>query len=251
MNFAGKNVLITGASRGIGKATAIAFANQGAHVALNYRANDAAAEETLGMLAGSGHHLLKADVSTSEGCQELMAQFARTFSRLDVLVNNAAIAVQHPLDETDFDTWVGVWDATLDTNVRSVANMCFLGAKLMKATGGGSIVNVSSRGAFRGEPDMPAYGASKAAVNALSQSLARKLAQDSISVMVVAPGFTVTEMGVAGLTDERKKELTDQSPFKRMAEPEEVAHSILFLASPGAAYNSGAILDINGASHLR
>jgi NAD(P)-dependent dehydrogenase (short-subunit alcohol dehydrogenase family) len=121
----------------------------------------------------------------------------------------------------------------------------------MMKTGGGHIVSVSSRGAFRGEPTKPAYGASKAALNSMSQSLAKKLAPNHIYVGVVAPGFTETEMAKETLTPAERENLLRESPFKRMAQPEEVAHAILFLASSEAAYSSGTIIDVNGASYLR
>lgn len=121
----------------------------------------------------------------------------------------------------------------------------------MKQNGGGKIINISSRGAFRGEPGQPAYGASKAGLNALSQSLAKALTEDNISVFAVAPGFTKTDMGLNSITEEEKDKLVQESPFKRMAEPEEVAHAIVYFAQPGSEYSTVAILDVNGASYLR
>jgi NAD(P)-dependent dehydrogenase (short-subunit alcohol dehydrogenase family) len=118
-------------------------------------------------------------------------------------------------------------------------------------SGGGRIINVSSRGSFRGEPTKPAYGASKAALNAMGQSLAKRLAPHQIYVGTVAPGFTETDMGAVTLTPIERENLLRESPFKRMAQPEEVAHAILFLASKEAAYCSGTIIDVNGASYLR
>ena len=119
------------------------------------------------------------------------------------------------------------------------------------ASGGGRIVNVSSRGAFRGEPDAPAYGASKAGLNALSQSLAQKLAPHRIFVGVVAPGFVETDMTTTHLAGEGGRAIRAQSPLNRVAKPEEVAHAALFLASEGAEFTTGTIIDVNGASYLR
>jgi len=121
----------------------------------------------------------------------------------------------------------------------------------MMEAGGGRIVNVSSRGAFRGEPESPAYGASKAGLNALSQSLAQKLAPHNIFVGVVAPGFVETDMAAAHLEGERGQAIRAQSPLNRVAKPEEVAHVVLFLASEGAEFTTGTIIDVNGASYLR
>lgn len=251
MDFTGKNVLITGASRGIGKATAMAFAKKGAKVGINYRSNDEVAQQTLAALPGNGHHLFKRDISQKAETETLIDDFVKIYDHLDVLVNNAGISIFHEIDKVDFDHWTHAWEKTFETNLFAVANLCYWGAKAMMKTGGGHIVSVSSRGAFRGEPTKPAYGASKAALNSMSQSLAKKLAPHNIYVGVVAPGFTETEMAKETLTPVERENLLRESPFKRMAQPEEVAHAILFLASPGAAYSSGTIIDVNGASYFR
>ena len=172
--------------------------------------------------------------------------------RIDILVNNAAIYEDHPLADVDYETWQASWRATIDTNVLGAANMSYCAARHMIAQGGGGrIVNVSSRGAFRGEPTGPAYGASKAALNSMSQSLAKYLAPYNISVAVAAPGFVETDMARNALAGESGREIRGQSPFNRVAKPEEVAYAVLFLASEGAEFMTGAIIDINGASYLR
>lgn len=251
MNFKNKIVLITGGSRGIGKATALAFAKAGATLAVNYKSNELSAKDTLGQLEGNGHQLFQYNISEKEEQQALIKAVVEAYGRLDILVNNAGISIPHDIEEVDFDTWATAWQGTLTTNLLAPANLCYLAAKQMMQTGGGHIVNVSSRGAFRGEPTKPAYGASKAALNALSQSLAKRLAPHKIYVGAVAPGFTETDMGAKTLTPTERENLLRESPFKRMAQPEEVAHAILFLASDGAAYSSGTIIDVNGASYLR
>jgi len=251
MDFTGKNVLVTGASRGIGKATAMAFAKKGAKVGVNYRSNDKVAQQTLVELPGKGHHLFKRDISQKAETQALIDDFIKTYDQLDILVNNAGISIFHEIDKVDFEHWTNAWEKTFETNLFAAANLCYWGAKAMMKTGGGHIVSVSSRGAFRGEPTKPAYGASKAALNSMSQSLAKKLAPHHIYVGAVAPGFTETEMAKETLTPAERENLLRESPFKRMAQPEEVAHAILFLASSEAAYSSGTIIDVNGASYLR
>lgn len=251
MNFKNKKVLITGASRGIGKATALAFAKKGATVGINFRSNVEEAQKTLNELPGSGHQLFQADVSEKENCQPLIDAFVKTYGQLDVLVNNAGISIFHELDKVDFDHWTNAWENTFKTNLFAAANMTYCAAQTMMKTGGGRIVNVSSRGSFRGEPTKPAYGASKAALNSMTQSLAKKLAPHQIYLGVVAPGFTETEMAAITLTPAERENLLRESPFKRMAQPLEVAHAILFLASEGAEYSSGTIIDVNGASYLR
>jgi 3-oxoacyl-[acyl-carrier protein] reductase len=251
MEFKNKNVLITGGSKGIGRATAIAFANKGANVAINYRSDDLGAKETLSLLKKGNHILLKGDVSHEGMPETLVNDFIKKYKTLDVLINNAGVAIFHEIDKVSFEDWKDAWQTTINTNLISVANLCYWASKEMIKNDGGRIVNVSSRGAFRGEPNMPAYGSSKAGLNSLSQSLAKSLAKYNIGVGVVAPGFTDTEMAISALTDEEKESLLLESPFKRMAEPIEVAHTLLFLASKQALYTSGAIIDVNGASYLR
>ncbi|TAI47359.1 SDR family NAD(P)-dependent oxidoreductase [Flagellimonas allohymeniacidonis] len=251
MDFSNKNVLITGASRGIGKATALAFAEKGAMVGLNFRSNVTDAEKTLAELTGEGHQLFQKDISKKENTKQLVDDFITAYGRLDILVNNAGISIFHEVDKVDFDHWTHAWEDTFKTNLFAAANLSYWAAKAMMKTGGGRIVNVSSRGSFRGEPTKPAYGASKAALNAMSQSLAKKLAPHNIYIGVVAPGFTETEMAAETLTPVERENLLRESPFKRMAQPKEVAHAVLFLASEGAEYCSGTIIDVNGASYLR
>ena len=251
MDFKNKTVLITGASRGIGKATAIEFASKGAKVGINFRTRIGEAKKTLYELSGDGHRLFQADISNKEEAIMLIKEFIEEFGQIDILVNNAGIAIGHDIKNDNFETWASAWEGTLQTNLFAPAHLCFLVAQHMIKRGSGHIVNVSSRGAFRGEPNQPAYGASKAGLNALSQSLAKKLAPHNISVGVVAPGFTETDMATETLTPGDKKIMLDETPFHRMAKPEEVAHAILFLASEKALYASGTIIDVNGVSYLR
>lgn len=251
MDFKEKVVLITGASRGIGRATAIAFAKAGARIALNYKSDDESAKHTLSILEGEGHILLKADVSKPEELETLFDNLLWNYKRLDILVNNAGIGFFHPIDDMSYESWQHAWQQIIGTNLSAVANACYLAAQQMIKQKSGRIVNVSSRGAFRGEPLQPAYGASKAGVNALSQSLAKQLGKHGIFVSAVAPGFVETDMATALLTKEERIAVENDSPLKRMAKPEEVASAILYLASEESAFSTGAILDVNGASYLR
>src|SRR6185369_17005850 len=169
---------------------------------------------------------------------------------LDVLVNNAGIYEDHPPAQTGFDDWLMSWRRTLDTNLIGAANAAYCAARHMMQHGGGRIVNVTSRGAFRGEPDAPAYGASKAGMNAMSQSLAKALGPHGIYVTAVAPGWVETDMATDYLVGEGGEAIKNQSPLGRVAKPEEVAYTILFLASEGAEFLTGSIVDVNGASYL-
>jgi NAD(P)-dependent dehydrogenase (short-subunit alcohol dehydrogenase family) len=251
MDFSGKNVLVTGGSRGIGRAIARGFADRGARVAISYLANRQAADESIAALPGGPHLIVQADVADPASARRLIEEVTRSFGRLDILVNNAGVWVDHVIEEVDFEDWQDAWRRVLDTNLVGPANVSYLAARHMIELGGGRIVNVSSRGAFRGEPEGPAYGASKAGLNAMSQSLAKRLAPHNIFVGVVAPGFVDTDMAARYLDTPRGDEIRAQSPLGRVAKPEEVAFAVLFLAAEGTEFMTGAIIDVNGASYLR
>jgi 3-oxoacyl-[acyl-carrier protein] reductase len=251
MNFDGKVALVTGASRGIGRAIALEFAKRGARVAINYVANQKAAEETLATLPGSGHLTVQADIADPQAVQSMVQHVVEQMGGLNILVNNAAIYQDHPIASVDYETWQQQWQRILNANLIGVANTCYCAAQHMIKHGGGRIVSVSSRGAFRGEPDAPAYGASKAGLNALSQSLAKALGPHNIFVGVVAPGWVETEMAVDYLNGPNGDFIKNESPLRRVAKPEDVAYVVAFLASEGAEFATGSIIDVNGASYLR
>ena len=251
MDFSDKKVLITGGTRGIGLACAQAFAQAGAKLALAYRADHDAAKTALTSLSGEGHITLGGNIADTNFAKNLIEETVQTLDGLDILVNNAGIFQAQPIDTVSFDEWQASWQRTLAVNLLAPANLSYHAAQHMIERGGGRIVNVSSRGAFRGEPESPAYGASKAGLNAMSQSLAQKLAPRGIFVGVVAPGYVETDMTNEHLKSERGGAIRAQSPLNRVARPEEVAHAVLFLASEGAEFSTGAILDVNGASYLR
>lgn len=251
MDFSGKTVLVTGGTRGIGRAIAIAFANKGARLVLMFRSDQTSADETLAELEGGGHITIKADVADPSAVERAVRETIGAFGRLDIVVNNAGIGIYHPPATTNYQDWQAAWRQTIDANLLGPANICFCAAQHMIEQGGGRIVNITSRGAFRGEPTKPAYGASKAGLNSLSQSLAVALAEHKIFVGAVAPGFVNTELTADRLNGPEGEEIKAQSPFNRVAEPEDVAHAVLFLASEGAEFSTGTIIDVNGASYLR
>ena len=251
LNFSGKKIMITGASRGIGCAVAKAFAETGGIVAVNFKDNQKSASETLNALDGEGHVLIKADVSIPEEARRAVEESVSKLNGLDIVVNNAGIFEQHPVGSIDFDEWCLAWQKIIGVNLIGPANICYLASQHMMQSGGGRIVNISSRGAFRGEPDSPAYGASKAGVNAFSQSLAVALAPHNIFIGVVTPGFIETDMAANILASPAGDAIRAQSPLGRVARPEEIASAVLFLASDGAEFTTGTIIDVNGASYLR
>jgi 3-oxoacyl-[acyl-carrier protein] reductase len=251
VDFTGQGVLVTGASRGIGRAIAIRFAQHGARVAVHCHANRTAAEETCALLPGTGHIVLEADMADAEAVSRMVDDAVEGLDQLDVLVNNAGIYEAHRLAEMTYANWQAAWRRTLDVNLVGAANATFCAAQHMISRGGGRVVNVSSRGASRGEPDYPAYGASKAGLNSLGQSLAQALAPHGVYVMTVAPGFVETDMTATLLQGESGQSIRDQSPLGRAGVPDEVAYVVAFLASAGAEYTTGSIVDVNGASYLR
>jgi 3-oxoacyl-[acyl-carrier protein] reductase len=244
-------VLVTGGSRGIGEAIARAFAERGDRVAVHYRDAADAARSVRASLPGDGHLIVRADLTDPDAVRAMVDAAADGLGALDVLVNNAGIYTGHPVLGTSYEEWQAAWRATLDVNLVGAANVTWCAVRHMTAPGGGRIVNVGSRGAFRGEPTHPAYGASKAGLHAFGQSLAIALAPHGITVASVAPGYVATDMTAEELATPLGAAIRAQSPFNRVATPEEVAAAVVYLASPEAAWSSGAVLDLNGASHLR
>jgi NAD(P)-dependent dehydrogenase (short-subunit alcohol dehydrogenase family) len=244
-------VLVTGGSRGIGRAIAQAFAEQGDRVAVHWGASRDRAEQVLAELPGPGHVLVQADLSDPQAVGAMVDAAAEELGGLDVLVNNAGVFRAHPPLSTSYAEWQAAWAETLSVNLVGAANATFRAVPHLVAAGGGAVVNVSSRGAFRGEPNNPAYGASKAGLNAFAQSMALALAPQNISVTCVAPGFVQTEMAREVLDGPGGDAVRAQSPFGRVARPEEVAAAVVWLASPAARFSTGTILDVNGASYLR
>jgi 3-oxoacyl-[acyl-carrier protein] reductase len=247
----GRAILVTGAARGIGRAIAEAFAEQGDRVAVHFGRSAALAAEVLAGLPGSGHTTVQADLADPQAVRRMVDEACAALDGLDVLVNNAGIFTPHPITDVSYEQWQAAWQATLAVNLTGAANVTWCAVQHMIPRGGGRIINLSSRGAFRGEPGQPAYGASKAGLNAFGQSLARALAPHGIAVTTVAPGYVETDMAATLLAGPSGDQIREQSPFGRVARTGEIAAAVLYLASPGAEWASGTIVDLNGASYLR
>jgi len=243
--------LVTGASRGIGRAVAVELARRGVAVAVHYRRDADAARQTMSMLAAGDHRLLQADLGDASQARDLVRRTVDEAGTLDIVVNNAGIYDLHPVESSDWEHWLRVWQQTLAVNLTGPACVMYEAARSMIDRGGGRIINNSSRGASRGEPQTPAYGASKAGLNSLSQSLARALGSRGIYVYIVAPGWVETDMAASHLEGEEGDEIRAQSPLHRAARPEEIAATVRFLALDDTAYLTGCIVDANGASYLR
>jgi 3-oxoacyl-[acyl-carrier protein] reductase len=239
--------LVTGASGGIGAAICRVLASRGATVILHYRSERAAAEAQRDALPGEGHSVVQADLADPAQVLRLWQELAQR-GRIDTLVNNAGIFPDHPPLTTSYSDWTAAWQRTLSTNLLGAAYLSYCAARAMVQAGGGRIVSVSSRAAFRGEPTAPAYAASKAGLNAFSQSLAKSLASRGVYVFVVAPGWVETPRVARSVQD--KAVIADQ-PLGRVATPQEVAAVVSYCALDAPASMTGAILDVNGASYLR
>ena len=229
-----RTVLVTGGNRGIGLAIAQAFAAQGDRVALHYGRNREKAEALAAELPGDGHVAVGADLADAEQVRSMV---------------QAAAGALGAIDEASYEDWQRSWADTLGINLVGAANAAFCALPHMGR--GGRMVFVASRGAFRGEPDHPAYGASKAGMISLAQSLARRLGPRGIAVTAVAPGFVETDMAADALTGAEGDRRRAESPLGRVARPEEVAAAVRYLASPEAEMASGSVIDVNGASFLR
>ena len=246
-----RRILVTGGAGGIGAAICQAFAELGDVVAVHCGASLEAANALVASLPGTGHVVVQADLRDADAVQVMVDDTAAALGGIDVLVNNAGVFVVHQIDKVSYQEWQQAWADTLGVNLVGAANVTWCAVRHMPRDGSARIVNVGSRGAFRGEPRAPAYGASKAALGALGQSLARALGPSGVSVTTVAPGFVETEMAGASLEGEAGVVRRAESPLNRVASPAEVAGAVVYLASGQAQLVSGSILDLNGASFLR
>jgi NAD(P)-dependent dehydrogenase (short-subunit alcohol dehydrogenase family) len=247
LDLSGKVVLITGASRGIGRATAVRIAEAGARVAINYNRSEAEAQEVVREIGDERALSVHADVGNPDDVKKMIDAVVDRWERLDILVNNAAIFDLNRFEGDDYAAWRRGWQRTFDVNVFGAANAAYLAMQVMRRNGGGKIINVASRAAFRGETEFADYGASKAALVNLTRSIARACAKDNIVASCVAPGFILTEMAKDEL-EAHYDDIVNQIPLRRVGSVDDVASAILFLASPMADYLNGVTIDINGGS---
>ena len=251
IRFDNKTVLVTGASRGIGRAVAMQFALSGARIAAHYNSNHSAALSLLRELPGSDHVCLPADLANPGEIEKLAGSVMKKYGRIDILVNNAGVFEENDMASMSIEAFRQYWDHTIAVNLSGPAFLAHIITGQMLNQGNGKIVNITSRGAFRGEPDAWAYGASKAGLNSLGQSMAKSLAPHGITVYTLAPGFVETDMSKPCLKGKRRNGILAQSPLNRTAQPDEIARAVLMLCADGNEYMTGCIVDMNGASYLR
>ncbi|HZS61385.1 MAG TPA: SDR family oxidoreductase [Gemmatimonadaceae bacterium] len=247
----GKTVVVTGGSRGIGAYIVRTLAGAGAHVVLHYSNSAPAAEEIVAELGMDRVVAVRAPLEAPGAGARLWSAALAWRGRVDVLVNNAGVAIESSVDDS-IEAWRAAWDTTWQVNVVALADLCREAILHFRGLGGGTIINVSSRAAFRGDsPHYMHYAASKGAVVALTKSIARGYAREGVLAYGVAPGWVATDMARQSIQMVGLEKLVQDIPMGAMAPPEDVANVVAFLASGLAPHATGTTIDINGASYVR
>jgi len=251
INLSGLNILVTGASKGIGKAIATKLAEAGATIAIHYNKNVREAEN-LAHILGNESAVFQADLTTKEGTIQLFEQVVGRFGSIEILINNAGMAVSSPVESSDTD-WIDQWESTMNVNLTSSAILCkkvinhFLSRK-----SAGRIINITSRASHRGETsEYMAYGASKAGMSSLIKTIARAYGKQGIKAFNVAPGFVRTDMAKNFISEYGETYAVNDLALERLTEPKDIAPLVTFLASGMADHATGATFDLNAGSYIR
>lgn len=247
MCLEGKTALVTGGSRGIGRAICFRLASMGALVFINYVSNSAAAEETRKVIidAGGKAEIIGFDVADSAACQDAIKQLVKDNKSLDILVNNAGITRDGLMARMSEDSW----DAVIDTNLKGSFICSKAAARSMMKSRWGRIVNISSVVGFSGNAGQVNYSAAKAGMVGITKSMAREFASRNITVNSVAPGYIETDM-TKGLSDEIQEKLMTEIPLASLGSPEDVAGAVAYLVSPDGAYVTGQTIHVNGGMYM-
>lgn len=245
-----KVVLVTGGSRGIGKAIVEGFTQTEATIAVHYRASSATAEH-LAEKAGNDSKAFQANLAKATEVQELASAVLASYGRIDVLVNNAGLSFpEHP--DQKLQEWLSLWQTTLQVNLVAAAHLCRAFMPYFIRQGDGRIIHMASRAAFRGDtPEYMAYAASKGGMVALSKSIARGYGRQGVKSFVVAPGFTRTDMAQQFIDRYGEEPILRNLSLENLTEPEDVAPTVVFLASGMMDHATGCSIDINAGSYVR
>jgi NAD(P)-dependent dehydrogenase (short-subunit alcohol dehydrogenase family) len=250
-DLANKSVLVTGGSRGIGAAMARAIGAAGGEVVAHYGHNRDAAEAVRDDIGAARCHLVQADLAEPDQVENLWAEALALAPGLNVLINNAGIFEEAPVD-APLAQWRAAWSRVLQVNLFAPADLCRDAITHFRTIGGGRIINVASRAAFRGEaPDEMPYGASKGGLVTLTKTIARGFAADEVLAFCIAPGFTDTEMVTGAMEPEAIARATSDIPLGEMASAEEIGALAAFLCGDVVRHMTGATFDVNGASYVR
>lgn len=250
VDLSGLNILITGSSRGIGFGIAKLLLESGASVALHYNKNRTKLEKLLKDNPDYEAKLFKANLEDLKETEELFKRVEGHFNRIDVLINNAGIAIDSPVDQAT-ENWLKDWEKTLRVNLTSLALLCKLAIEHFKKIGGGRIINIASRAAFRGDtPDYMAYAASKGGIVSLTRTIARGYGKENIKAFVIAPGFVKTDMAKDFIDKYGEGIALDDIALNKLTEPDDIAPFVVFLASGLADHATGGTFDINAGSYV-
>ena len=249
INLKNKNVIVTGASRGIGEAIAEILVQCGARVAIQFSQNTNRAKGVKDKL-GPKAQLYQCDFSDALEVNGFFNKVIKDFGQIDIMVNNAGVAIKSDPEKDDV-AWIDDWLQTMDINLNAVGLLCKKAIQHFRKIGGGIIINISSRAAFRGDTkNYMAYAASKAGVVGLTRSIARAFGKDGIKAFLVAPGFVRTEMAQSFIDEYGEEFATNDLALDRMTEPKDVAQFVAFLASGLADHATGGTFDVNAGSYL-
>ncbi len=244
------NILLTGSSRGIGFGIAKALLESGAKVALHYNKNRVNIEKLLKENSGYKGELFQANLEELKETEKLFKNVINKFGRIDVLINNAGIAIDSPILK-ESGSWIEDWEKTLRVNLSSLALLCKLAIEHFLKIGGGRIINIASRAAFRGDtPDYMAYAASKGGIVSLTRTIARGFGKENIKAFIIAPGFVRTDMAKDFMDKYGEGIALDDIALNKLTTPEDIAPFVVFLSSGLADHATGGTFDINAGSYV-
>jgi 3-oxoacyl-[acyl-carrier protein] reductase len=249
IDLSGHTVLVTGAGRGIGKAIALQLGSCGARVAVHYGQSEASAKEVADSI-GNGSFAVQADLASSDACLELFDEVVNRAGQVKALVNNAGIALSAPLDSPT-ESWIKAWDDQMAVNARAAGILSYKAVHHFSEHGGGRIIHISSRAAFRGDTgDSWGYAASKSAMLGLNGTIARAYGKQGVKSFVIAPGWTLTEMAQAFIDEHGDEKVLGEISLDKLTRPEDIAPMVALLASGLGDHATGTSIDFNAGSYV-